>query len=103
MKSLNDYDQKLVALVTADMGDGTPQQDVLDYFTRSYEGCFDSLADWAECHLRETGALEDLPLHLGDYVNNLGDFNFEKYASDEEENERIYSIEINGKIHVFRQ
>lgn len=103
MKSLNDYDQKLVALVTADMGDGESEQDVLDYLARSYEGCFDSLADWAEWYLNKTGDIEELPGHLGDYVNNWGDFNFEKYASDEEENERIYSIEINGKIHVFRQ
>lgn len=103
MKSLNDYDERLVALVAADLGDGTPQQDVLDYFNRSYDGSFDSLADWAEWHLTETGKIEDLPDYLDEYVNNWGDFNFEKYAMDEEESERIFSVELGlNRVHVFK-
>jgi hypothetical protein len=103
MEQLKKYDSGIVDYIKRDMGDDASEQDVLDLFDKTYQGCFDSLADWAECHLRETGALEDLPLHLGDYVNNWGDFNFEKYASDEEENERIYSVELGlNNVHVFR-
>jgi antirestriction protein len=60
-----------------------------------YSGEWNSLADWAEDFLDETGQLESIPESLRYYLD------FEKYAADCELSGDIFTIEVDGKVHVF--
>ena len=61
----------------------------------AYQGEWDSLAEWAENFVEETGQLESIPETLLCY------FDFEKYGNDCELSGDIFTIEADGKVHVF--
>ena len=60
-----------------------------------YSGEADSLADWVEDFLADTGQLESVPENLRFY------FDFERYGNDMDISGDIFTLEIDGKTHVF--
>ena len=60
-----------------------------------YAGEWKSLAEWAEDFLEETGQLENVPKILRFY------FDFEKYADDCQLSGDVFTVEVDGAIHVF--
>lgn len=60
-----------------------------------YSGEADSLAEWAENFLEETGSLENVPHELRSYID------FERYGNDMDISGDIFTIEADGKTHVF--
>lgn len=60
-----------------------------------YSGEWGSLADWAEDFLGDSGQLESIPATLRYYID------FEKYAGDCELSGDVFTIEVDGKVHVF--
>lgn len=63
--------------------------------TDNYAGSADSLEDWAAELLDGTGELESLPERLRGY------FDYEAYARDIEMSGDIFTIEVDGTVHVF--
>ncbi len=61
----------------------------------SYQGAFDSPADWAEQLLEDSGDLAQIPERLRGY------FDFESYARDAELSGDIFVIEVERQHHVF--
>lgn len=62
-----------------------------------YLGAWDSLADWAENFLEDTGALREIPENLRSY------FNFEAYARDCRLGGDVWEgRDSSGQLHVFR-
>ena len=61
-----------------------------------YAGEAESLADWAEKDLTDTGQLEKVPESLRYYID------FRKYARDLELSGDVFTIEADSKVHVFR-
>lgn len=69
---------------------------VIERFTESYQGAFETIEDWAEQFLEDTGALREVPDSLRPYVD------LEKWAEDAEMNGDIFTIEdANHRTHVF--
>jgi antirestriction protein len=64
-------------------------------FTESYQGAYDSLEEWAEQYLDETGLLWQVPESLRVYLD------IESWADDAELNGDVYAVELEGKVHVF--
>jgi antirestriction protein len=62
----------------------------------NYAGVYDSLADYAESELEESGQLDRVPDFLRGYID------FESYASDLEMSGDVFTIEIGNELHVFR-
>lgn len=62
----------------------------------NYAGEYDSLGDWAEELLEETGALSELPDNLRSY------FDYDSYARDAELGGDVFTFNIDGSLHVFR-
>jgi antirestriction protein len=62
----------------------------------NYAGEYDSLADWAEELLEETGGLSELPANLRGY------FDYESFARDAELGGDVFTFRIDGGLHVFR-
>jgi antirestriction protein len=75
-----------------DLGDVA---DALEHFEESYQGDFDSLTDWAEQFLEDTGALTDVPESLRPYID------VEKWADDAAMNGDIFSVVLDGRTHAF--
>lgn len=63
--------------------------------TEGYHGAFDSLEAYAEDFIDQTGGLEKMPEILRCY------FDYEKYARDLELGGDVFTIELDGKTHVF--
>lgn len=64
-------------------------------FKASYQGEYETLEDWAEQYLENSGVLRDLPETLRYYVD------FESWAQDAELNGDILALECLGSVHVF--
>lgn len=64
-------------------------------FQEAYQGEWDSLADWAESFLEDTGTLADVPASLRQYID------FERWADDAEMNGDVFTSELGAKVHVF--
>lgn len=65
-------------------------------FQDAYQGTFNTLADWAESFLEDTGGLAEVPEHLARY------FDFEAYANDARRGGDIWSDRgESGDLHVF--
>jgi len=60
-----------------------------------YAGEADSVADWSEDFLEETGQLESVPENLRYYID------FARYARDMELSGDIFTIEADSNVHVF--
>jgi antirestriction protein len=60
-----------------------------------YAGTGDSLADWASEFLEESGQLEEVPERWRPYLD------LEQYAHDLELGGDIFTIDIDGGVHVF--
>lgn len=60
-----------------------------------YEGEWASIEDWAESWLEDTGSLQNVPENLRYYID------FEKWARDAEMGGDIYTLKVNGSVHVF--
>ena len=60
-----------------------------------YAGEADSLEDWAENFLDDTGVLGEVPSSLRYYID------FKSYGRDAELSGDIFTIEIDSKVHVF--
>jgi antirestriction protein len=60
-----------------------------------YHGEWDSLADYAEDYLDQTGTFEGIPDMIRQY------FDFESFAHDLDLNGDVFTLEIGGKVHVF--
>lgn len=69
------------------IGDGADAEG----FQEAYQGEFDTLADWAEQFLEDTGGLSEMPEHLRNY------FDFDAYGRDAQLGGDIYKI----GSHVF--
>jgi antirestriction protein len=71
-------------------------QDALLYIEENYAGEHESLEDWADQFLDETGQLESVPKNLRYYID------FEGYGRDAEMSGDIFTIETGYKqVHVF--
>jgi antirestriction protein len=76
--------------------DGRDHDEALRMIEENYQGCYDSLEDWAEQLLDDTGAFSGAPEMLKSY------FDFERYARDCELSGDIMTIEGDGRtVHVF--
>ncbi len=64
-------------------------------FTESYQGAYNSLEDWAEEYLEDTGLLQQVPESLRGYID------VESWAEDAEVNGDIFSVEFEDQTHVF--
>ncbi|MFC1609843.1 antirestriction protein ArdA [Myxococcota bacterium] len=60
-----------------------------------YQGSWDSLTDWACDWLEQTGELQSLPESLAPY------FDYDAWARDAELNGDVYTVEVDGSVHVF--
>ncbi len=60
-----------------------------------YLGEWDSLEEWAEDYLDSSGMLESVPKELRYYID------FKKYGEASELDGGIFTIRLNGKVHVF--
>lgn len=60
-----------------------------------YAGCGDSLTDWVEEFLEDSGQLAEIPEKWRSYID------FERYAQDLELGGDVFTIEAEGKVHVF--
>lgn len=69
--------------------------DARDYLRDNYAGEYDSLEDYAEQFLNDTGALDKIPPNLRYY------FNYEKYSRDLVYSGEMLTIELGNKTHVF--
>lgn len=71
-------------------------QDALLYIEENYAGEHESLEDWAEQFLDETGQLESVSKNLRYYID------FERWAKDLDMSGEIFTIETGYKqVHVF--
>lgn len=68
--------------------------DQCDRVNETFAGCYDSLTDWAENHIEETGMLGEAPVELTRY------FNVEAFARDMEI-DSVFTIPHNGEVFVF--
>lgn len=66
-----------------------------DGFEEAYQGEYDSIRDYAEQYLSDTGELESIPEHLRGY------FDYDSYARDLELNGDIYEITIDGRCYIY--
>jgi antirestriction protein len=66
-----------------------------DSFLNNYYGAYDSVQDYAEQFLEDTGSLAEIPKHLRYY------FDFSSYARDLELSGDIFSFRFGGETHVF--
>ncbi len=64
-------------------------------FTESYQGAYESVEDWAEQYLEDTGLLSQVPESLRGYLD------IESWADDAELNGEVFAVEFEGKLHVF--
>ena len=64
-------------------------------FNDSYQGVFNSLEDWAEQYLEDSGALKDVPDLLRAYID------FESWAKDADLNGDIFTLDRHDGVHVF--
>jgi antirestriction protein len=69
---------------------------VCSAFEDAYYGTYESEEDWAENHLVDTGALNEIPENLRWY------FDYKLYARDARLGGDVYFIEEGGDTHVFR-
>ena len=60
-----------------------------------YHGEYDDLEHWAEDFVEQIGLLDPVPEALRGY------FDYGKYARDYEMNGDIFTVEVDGKVHVF--
>lgn len=63
-----------------------------EYKDENYQGHFDKLEDWAYGFAEDTGA------NLGVYASYI---DWERVAADAEMGGDIFSIDLDGKVHVF--
>lgn len=74
---------------------GCDHDEAIGMIEDNYQGCYDSLEDWAENFLDETGAFSGAPEVLKTY------FDYERYARDAELSGDIMTIEVGHTVHVF--
>ena len=74
---------------------GQNAESLVEAFEDSYLGTFDSLEDWAEDYLENTGGLESMPENLRRY------FDFEAFARDCRLNGDIYEVTTPEGLAVF--
>ena len=67
----------------------------LQEFEERYQGEYDTVEDYAEQFLEDTGAIASIPENLRDY------FDYEKYSHDLEISGDINAEYIDGKCHIF--
>lgn len=67
----------------------------VDGFREDYQGTFDSLEDWAENWLEDTGTLKEVPSSLRSYID------FTSWARDAEMGGDIWSEDGDEGTHVF--
>jgi len=60
-----------------------------------YAGSGDSIADWVSEFLEDSGQLAEIPEKCRTYID------FEQYAHDLELGGDVFTIEAEGKVHVF--
>ena len=70
-------------------------EDIVERYEETQLGVWDSLVEWAEDYLDDTGDLAGLPENLKHY------FDYEAFARDAELGGDIWTIELNGSVHVF--
>jgi len=63
--------------------------------TDQYYGEWSSLADWAEDYFEDSGELEKVPEALRSYID------FKRWADDLEMSGEIFSVEADGRVHIF--
>lgn len=86
---------KLFSELVSHVGGIKHFEEAISLIEQNYQGEFESLIDWAEQLLDDTGSLSRLPDCLKCY------FNYESYANDCELSGDIFTIEINNSVHVF--
>jgi antirestriction protein len=86
---------ELAGHVIGHFGGLTELDEAKTALTENYAGSADSLEDWAAELLDGTGELESLPEHLRGY------FDYEAYARDIELSGDIFTVEVDGTVHVF--
>lgn len=94
--SLIEEHGELVAELVAHYGGLVYLDEAIEALNDRYAGEADSLEDWAIDYLDEIGALSEVPEYLRRY------FGYEEYANDLEMSGDIFTIEVDGKLHVFR-
>jgi antirestriction protein len=76
---------------------GFDHDEAIDKLEDGYQGQYDSLEDWAEQFLDDTGLFEGLK---GDSPLRMY-FDYEAYARDAELNGDVLTIEVGHTVHVF--
>jgi len=66
--------------------------DAVQAMEESYQGEYDDLSDWAEQFAKDTGA------SMENYENYI---DWERVGNDAEMGGDIFTVEIDGKVHVF--
>ncbi len=69
--------------------------EVLAGFSECYQGAYESVEDWAEQYLEDTGLLQRVPQALRCYLD------LESWADDAELNGDFFSVEHEDHFHVF--
>ena len=64
-------------------------------FTESHQGAYESVEDWAQHYLEDTGLLQQVPKSLRGYID------LESWAEDAELNGDIFSVQFEDQTHVF--
>jgi antirestriction protein len=70
-------------------------EDAKRAFEEQQAGAASSLAEWAEEFLSECGDLASVPERLRPYID------FERYANDLDLSGDIFTVELDGTVHVF--
>jgi antirestriction protein len=66
--------------------------DAVEAMEENYQGGYDSLADWAEQFAKDTGASMD---KYESYID------WERVGNDADMSGDVFTIEVDGKVHVF--
>jgi len=82
----------LFAAVVEHFGGTQYLDDAVQAMEESYQGEYDEISDWAEQFAKDTGASMD------NYENYI---DWERVANDAEMGGDIFTVEFDGKVHVF--
>ena len=87
--------RELIAHVVEHCGGLDQLDEAKRLIDEEYAGEWKSFAEWAEDFLEDTGQLENVPESLRFY------FDFGRYAHDCELSGDVFTIEVDGNVHVF--
>lgn len=83
------------AAVVDHFGTADDLDEAIEAMEEKYSGEYDDLADWAYREAEDSGEMKDIPERFRNYIDWAG------IGDDAETNGGIFTVEHDGKVHVF--